>query len=597
MSAIAVRGTLDEMGPFAVGDKNQSLLLLQIFSGIVTITMLVLAAAVRSRVIVEEELRNREHQLRLALSARAESEARAAVVLDAAVDGILTIDERGTIETVNRATQRLFGYQPEEIIGRNIKMLMPPPFSDEHDTYLKNYLTTGNKKIIGIGREVSGLRKDGTTFPMDLSVSEVRIAAGRRIFTGIVHDITEHKRAQNEREQLLESERQARSEAERTSRMKDEFLATLSHEMRTPLNAILGYASLLRHSQIDPKETAEGLEVIDRNARMQARLIEDLLDMSRIISGKVRLDVHLVELANVIDSAIETVRPAAEAKRINLTKNLEPVAPISGDAARLQQVLWNLLTNAIKFTPSNGKVDVRLQKRDTHVEITISDTGQGISPEFMPHMFERFRQADASTTRKHGGLGLGLAIVKHLVEMHGGSISARSDGEGKGSTFIISLPQSLHSMAELPSSTRPETSSETTRPKLPNLRGTKILIVDDDADARELMERIFKECHATVLTAASVDQALFQLAQEVPDILISDIGMPTQDGYDLIRAVRHLKSERIANLPAIALTAFARSEDRTKALLAGYDAHLAKPTDPLDLATTVSTLLKRSPVA
>jgi PAS domain S-box-containing protein len=398
------------------------------------------------------------------------------------------------------------------------------------------------------------------------------------------------KAAAAEREQLLEAERAARSEAERVSLLKDEFLATLSHELRTPLNAILGWSQLLISPGADSDELPEGLEAIARNARAQAQLIEDLLDMSRIISGKVRLDVQLVDPALVVDGAVESVRPSAEAKGIRLRKLLDPRAgPVSGDPNRLQQVIWNLLTNAIKFTPKGGRIDVQLQRVNSHLEIVVRDSGMGIPVDFLPHVFERFRQADASTTRTHGGLGIGLSIVKHLIELHGGTVSATSAGEGTGSTFMINLPLApirVESGREHPTSPR---FSAMVYDQF-DLTGVKVLVVDDEADARQLIKRILVQCQAEVLVASSAAQAIELLEQQRPHVLVSDIGMPERDGYDLIRQVRKLASSQGGHTPAVALTAFARSEDRTRAMVAGYNMHIAKPVEPHELLATVARL-------
>jgi PAS domain S-box-containing protein len=402
---------------------------------------------------------------------------------------------------------------------------------------------------------------------------------------------------------LYRQAQQARIEAENASRLKDEFLATVSHELRTPLNAILGYAQLLRQGEPSPERLAKGLETIERNVKIQAQLINDLLDVSRIISGKLRLDVQPVDLASVIQAAIDSVQPAAEAKGIRIQRVLDPLAAkISGDPGRLQQVVWNLLSNAIKFTPGGGRVQVLLERVNSHLEITVSDTGVGIVPEFLPHVFDRFRQVDGSSTRRHGGLGLGLAIVRHLVELHGGSVRAKSGGEGQGATFIVALPlpivhdgwgstQRVHPLAEPPH--RPSTPDGPLECP-PSLAGLQILVVDDEPDARELMTQILEACEATVLAVPSTAAALKAMERFRPDVLLSDIGMPEQDGYDLIRQVRALPEEQGGAVPAAALTAFARAEDRRRALLSGFQAHLAKPIERDDLLTIVASLTGRT---
>ncbi len=403
-----------------------------------------------------------------------------------------------------------------------------------------------------------------------------------------------------EREELLDAERAARAEAERIIRTKDEFLATLSHELRTPLNAILGWLQLLRVGKMGQKDLTRGLEVIERNARVQARLIEDLLDMSRIISGKARLDVKTVDLASVIDAALESVQPAAQAKSIRLTTSIDASASrAAGDQARLQQVLWNLLSNAIKFTPSGGSVEVSLRPAGDALEIAVSDTGQGIAPEFLPHVFERFRQADSSVTRLHSGLGLGLAIARHLVELHGGTIRAESKGSGQGATFTVKLPGAAESQRDrAPASEAPAVRRGRHSAILslapPPLDGVKVLFVDDDQDARDLGVHILSEHRAEVIPAASVGEALDALKRERPTVLVSDIGMPGEDGYALIGKVRELGDDGGGGTPAVALTAYADPDDRRRALLAGFQVHLPKPVDPVELVAAVATLAGRT---
>ena len=377
--------------------------------------------------------------------------------------------------------------------------------------------------------------------------------------------------------------------------MKDEFLATLSHELRTPLSAILGWAQVLRRGGKDEADRQRGLQTIERNARAQAQLIEDLLDMSRITSGKVLLDIQTLAPSSFLDAAIETVRPAADAKNIRLEKHYD-VNPgmIAGDPARLQQVVWNLLSNAIKFTPRDGQVVVELARRDDSVLITVRDTGAGIKPEFITHVFERFRQADASMTRRHGGLGLGLSIVKHLIEQHGGTVRAESAGEGLGSSFVIELPlakvtpSTRRSRAGLVGTPAPATAELT----LLDLQGTSVLVVDDDRDARELIARILTDCHATVRIEASAREAFEALRADQPDLLISDLGMPEVDGFELLSWVRGLGRDRGGLTPAIALTAFARSEDRLRALEAGFNSHISKPVEPSELIAAVASLVR-----
>ena len=441
-------------------------------------------------------------------------------------------------------------------------------------------------------------RRDGVYRLFSIRAVPILRADGEvREWVGIHADVTDQKREEEERRQLLESERAARSEAERSSRMKDEFLATLSHELRTPLNAIVGWAQLLRRGTMNAEDIREGLEVIERNARVQTQLIEDLLDMSRIISGKVRLDVRQVELPGFIEAAIKTVQPTADAKGVRLEKILDSRAGfVSGDPNRLQQVAWNLLSNAIKFTEKGGKIQVLLERVNSHIEISVCDTGRGISEEFLPHVFERFRQADASTTRRHGGLGLGLAIVKQLVELHGGTIGVKSPGEGRGTTFTVNLPLAvIH---------RNGGDAQRSHPKLPtdhsgafesvDLCGVKVVVVDDEADALGLIARILQECGAEVFAVSSALDALGVIGRELPHVLISDIGMPDVDGYELLRRIRLAGRDKGGGVPAIALTAFARTQDRIRALHAGFAVHVSKPVEPAELIAAVASLAGRA---
>ncbi len=420
-------------------------------------------------------------------------------------------------------------------------------------------------------------------------------------FTGVFNEMLarieqqalEIQQSHDQRAELLASEQAARTEVERASRLKDEFVATLSHELRTPLSAILGWAHILREPGIDADQVRAGVEVIERNARSQAQIIEDLLDMSRIIAGQIRLDVQQVDLGDVIEAALGTVKPAAEAKGIRLHMIADPkVAPVRGDPQRVQQIVWNLLSNAIKFTPKDGRVDVALSRVNSHVEISVADTGQGIRAEFLPHVFDRFRQADGSTTRRHSGLGLGLAIVKQLVELHGGTIRARSDGADKGATFTVELPVMAVRAGETaearehPDSPRPFANNQEPL----SLTGLRILVVDDEPDAREIVRRLLAGHGAEPECASSAREAIEAFRHARPDVIISDIGMPEMDGYELIRDIREMEKQLGGTTPAVALTAFARSADRTKAMLAGYQMHLAKPVEPAELIATVASV-------
>ncbi|APR80926.1 Chemotaxis protein methyltransferase CheR [Minicystis rosea] len=397
---------------------------------------------------------------------------------------------------------------------------------------------------------------------------------------GIIRDVTEQKRLEHERELLLDSERAARAEAERATRMKDEFLAMISHELRTPLNAILGFAQLLRRPDAAPLQREHCLDIIERNTRLQAQLISDLLDVSRITTGKLYLDLQPMDLPLVVEAAIDACRAASEAKQVALDATIDPARlRLEGDPGRMQQVVTNLITNAVKFTPKGGRVTVSLARQGGRVVIAVRDTGQGIAPEFLPRIFERFSQADASMARRHGGLGLGLSIVEHLVGLHGGEVRAESDGLGLGATFTITLPCEVRPSGER-SAPAPHLGDES------DLYGMRVLVVDDEADARDLVRRVLEEHGAAVVTAASGPAAIDALGGAAPDVLVSDLGMPGMDGYALIRAVR----AGGCGAPAVAVTAFARQEDRLRALSAGYQAHLAKPIEPRDLVMAVASL-------
>ena len=383
-------------------------------------------------------------------------------------------------------------------------------------------------------------------------------------------------------------------EARDANRLKDEFLAVLSHELRTPLNAILGYARLMRGNMLPEDQIARGLETLERNARWLTQIVDDVLDVSRIVSGKIRLDVQAVELAGILDNAIATVQPAADAKNVRLQSLIDPrVGPISGDPDRLQQVVWNLVSNAVKFTPKGGRVQVRLERVNSHVEVVVSDTGIGIKPDFLPLVFERFRQAESGPTRKTGGLGLGLAIVRHLVEMHGGSVHAASPGEGQGATFTVRFPVMAVQPGKAPKREHPLTEARNPLQDLANLAGVHVLAVDDEPDALALLRDVLESAGAKVSTASSVAEALEKLSAIQADVMVADIGMPETDGYELIRRVRASANPTIRDIPAAALTAFARSDDRTKALQSGFEMHMAKPVDPGELVASVATLVRR----
>jgi PAS domain S-box-containing protein len=522
-----------------------------------------------------------------------------AAVVDSADDAIISKTLTGHITSWNKAAERLFGYSAAEAIGQSVTMLIPDDRQQE-EVMILSRLRQGQRVE---HFETVRLAKNGRLIDISLTISPVRDDAGKVIGASkIARDISERRRleaqtraATAEREALLASERAARAEAEKLSAMKDEFLATLSHELRTPISAILGWAQLLKRPGRSEADLSLGHETIERNARIQAQLIDDLLDMSRITSGTVRLEVQTVQPVGFIEAAVETLRPTAEARNVRIDVVLDPRAgPIRGDPSRLQQVIWNLLSNAIKFSNKGGRIQVALSRINSHVEIVVIDTGAGIKPDFLPHVFERFRQADASTTRIHGGLGLGLAIVKRLVELHGGVVRADSAGPGRGATFTVVLPVAVMPRDELFDVRPPAAQPQRETFADPDLSGLRILVVDDEPDARELIRRVLVECKAHVVTAGSAPEALDLLDSSQADVLISDIGMPGVDGYELLRHVRSRPPERRGNVPAIALTAFARSEDRTRALRAGFLVHVAKPVEASELVATVAAVAGRA---
>jgi signal transduction histidine kinase len=396
---------------------------------------------------------------------------------------------------------------------------------------------------------------------------------------------------------LYELSQKERARVEAATRAKDEFVAMVSHELRTPLNAILGWLRLIRGGSLDPAKKAHALEVIERNARAQSQLVADLLDISRVITGKIRINPSQVDMGNVVDMAIEGVRPAADAKRIQIDMDIHgDNATLRGDGDRLQQVVWNLLANAVKFTPKDGSVHVQLRRVDSELELTVEDNGEGIPASFLPHVFDSFRQADGSASRAHGGLGIGLSIAKHIVELHGGSIDARSQGLGRGATFVVRLPISPLVSTTFGVSRVPATKDRVSSPPFPNgLEGLRALVVDDDPDARDLVTYVLETCGIEVRAAASAAAALKEFDTFAAHVIISDIGMPEEDGYALIRSIRMLPDSEKRNVPAIALTAFARNEDRTRALLEGFNQHMAKPVEPTALVRAVSDLVGSVP--
>lgn len=501
-----------------------------------------------------------------------------AAIVDSSEDAIVSKNLDGIIMSWNAGAQRIFGYTAEEIVGQPILRLLPQDRQQEEYRILER-LKRGERVE---HFETVRVRKDGRLLDVSLTISPIRNSEGKIVGASkIARDITEHKRA-------LAQLAFANEQLARANRAKAEFISTLSHELRTPLNAILGWTQILR-ADAAPEDVSEGLEIIERNVRLQSQMIDDLLDMSRIEAGKMTLDIQRIDLTAVVSTALDVVRPTAEAKQIHLTSAFSSVeGVVMADKNRIQQVVWNLVTNAVKFTRKRGHVHVTIERVNSHVELAVADNGIGIAPDFLDHIFERFTQADASTTRKHGGLGLGLSIVRHLVELHGGTVRAESPGIDKGATFRVSLP--LVPARGEPSLASAEKRNSEVDEALADedLNGTKVLIVDDDPDSLGIISRILTRRGAIVRTALSMKEALAHVEQFAPDLLVSDIGMPDHDGYELISRVRALPAGRA--VPAVALTALARSEDRTRVLRAGFQMHLPKPVDATELVAVVRNL-------
>lgn len=527
-------------------------------------------------------------------------------LIESAEDAIISKTLEGIITSWNKGAERIFGYTAEEVIGKPITILIPPDHIDEEPAILAR-LRAGDRID---HYETIRVTKDGRLLDISLTVSPIKGPNGEIVGASkIARDITEQrdarkalaaayeeaKRARSEAEQAAAEKERLYQQAEESSRLKEEFLATISHELRTPLSAVLGWTRMLRLGQLSEEERRKALDTIERNARAQAQLIDDLLDVSRIVTGKLRMDVRPSDPNGFIDAAVEAVRPAADAKGVRVQKVTDTSAVmIPGDPVRLQQVVWNLLSNAIKFTPRGGRVQIRSERVNSHLEIVVSDTGQGIAADFLPHVFDRFRQADQKTSRTHGGMGLGLAIVRHLVELHGGTVRASSEGVGQGATFTVMLPISPIYQVDATGG-RVHPGARDLLPAHDNsdrLDGLSILVVDDEPDTRDLLKKGLEYCGAHVRLAGSASEALAALDASVPDVLISDIGMPEVDGYDLIRRVRELQTDK-GRVAAIALTAYTRVEDRLQALRAGYDMHVPKPVELTELVTVAASLTRR----
>ncbi|UQA57710.1 ATP-binding protein [Polyangium aurulentum] len=514
------------------------------------------------------------------------------------------LEERGKLRYVT-ASERylaLAALPADKLFGRTPAEAFPHLAGQGYFELIDNVYRTG-ESVHGLGSPAAW-DDDGDGEPeqhfVDFVYAPLRGKDRNEGIVVVVTEVDERVRAEKERDELLARERRAREEVEMASRAKDEFISVASHELRTPLNAILGWVQMLSSGMLSSDQARKAIGTIERNAKAQAQLIDDLLDISRIIAGKLRLEVGPVDLARVVEAALDVVTPAANGKGVQLEVFLERPALMAGDPDRLQQVIWNLLSNAVKFTPRGGRVTVRMESSGPHRVVSVEDTGPGIETQFLPHVFERFRQADMATTRKHGGLGLGLAIVRQLVEMHGGAVEVASEGLGKGATFRVRLPV-IPPLARGPTVTLPhatpdmETASNGGFERPAGIEGLHVLVVDDEVDARDMLAEILGQCKARVVTAGSAEEALERLRQDPPDVLVSDVGMPDEDGYTLISKVRRLPKDQGGRTPAVALTAYARAEDRTKALRAGFDMHLPKPVQPTEFLLVVARAAGRAP--
>ena len=489
---------------------------------------------------------------------------------------------------INRRFEELFDLKNEEVRGKSVYEVFPREVATAFESNNREVI----EKRSPIEFEEIVPHPDGLHTYTSIKAPFLDAAGEPYGVIGISTDITERKRAEEERAHLMAELQRRADELARANRLKDEFLATLSHELRTPLTAVLGWARMMTEDKLDEATRAHGLRVIKSNAEAQQHLIEEILDVSRIITGKLRIELVPIELIPVVEAAVEAVRPAAQAKAIQIRTAFDPEANfVSGDADRLQQVVWNLLSNAVKFTPKGGRVEVQLERVDAQSRLVVSDTGQGIAPEFLPHVFERFRQADQSAARLHSGLGLGLALVRHLVELHGGTVSARSEGKQKGATFVVELP-AITPKSEDPMLSRAQTANDALLNNFAALRGVRVLVVDDETHMRELLCVMLRQYGMEVLTARSADEGLSLLERARPDLLIADIGMPGEDGYALIKKIRALPLEQGGGIPAIALTAYTGASHRERALAAGYQEHVPKPVEPTELAAIMLNLIK-----
>jgi PAS domain S-box-containing protein len=498
---------------------------------------------------------------------------------------IFMLDQKGFIRTWNAGAERLKGYAPDEIIGRHFSCFYPQEDirARKPDKELEIALAEGRLEDEGWR-----LRKDGSRFWANVIITAIFDEAHNHLgFAKVTRDLTERRMAEEalraERAELERRVEERTAELEKAGRMKDQFLAVLSHELRTPLTSIYGWLSLLRAGKVGQADMMRALQVIERNVKAQTQLVDDLLNVSRILTGNLKVAPQWIDPMSVVYAAVDSIRPAAMAKDLRLTVEAADSEGMFADPDRLQQVVWNLLTNAVKFTGKGGEVKVEIARVASKIQISVSDTGEGIAREFLPYAFDRFSQADASTTRKNGGLGLGLSIVRHIVELHGGTVIAHSEGIGRGTTMIIQIP--------IPA-IRQHQGSPVREARSALLAGLKVMIVEDEDDTREMLENALQSYGASVLVAASAAEALQQLAGKVPDILVSDIGLPNMDGYELLSKIRAEMPERVKRIPAVALTAFATVEHKEKSKLVGYQAHISKPVAVSDLVSVLSRVAR-----
>jgi PAS domain S-box-containing protein len=560
--------------------SRRDALLTFVVANIVALSFLVVTGVVIMRSVLDRQrTENRIYEQRQLLE----------VTLSSIADAVISCDNNGRITFLNPIAERVTGWNQDEARGQSLTKVFQIVNEDTRLTVDNPALRAIREgAIVGLANHTVLVRRDGGEVPIDDSGAPIKTADGRILGAVVIfRDISERRRAERERAQLLAAERAAREQAEAASRTKDEFLAILSHELKTPLTAVFGWIQLLRTRDMEAPTKEKALDVIDRNLRIQNQLINDLLDVSQIITGKLNIHPENVDPIDIVKATIETVRPSAEAKGIALgfEGSTDPIV-LNVDPARLQQIVWNLLSNAVKFTPKGGSVTVRLRQQGDELSIEVHDSGEGISPDFLPLVFDRFTQADASKTRFHGGLGLGLALARQLVELHGGRIQAKSAGRGKGSTFTVTLPlpgTRIKIPAGSASSIEPQSRA--------SLKGVRVLLAEDEIDTRELIAHVLQGHGASVAQAGSADEALREFLASVPDVIISDIGMPDTDGYALLAMIQ---SRTLKLPPAIALTAYTSTADRDRALRSGFHVHLKKPIEPAQLVSVVAALARRS---